>query len=120
MKKASVRVGAAALAASVVLLTAACSSDETENEATEPAQEQEQEQQEDVAEGPTEVPDVTVLILETAQSNLAALGLEIEVVDADGAAVAAEDPTQYIVTDQDPAEGTVEAGDVVTLTVRER
>ncbi|WP_250444667.1 PASTA domain-containing protein [Actinotalea sp. C106] len=119
MKKASVRVGAAALAASVVLLTAACSSDETENEATEPAQEQEQEQ-EDVAEGPTEVPDVTVLILETAQSNLAALGLEIEVVDADGAAVTAEDPTQYMVTDQDPAEGTVEAGDVVTLTVRER
>lgn len=70
--------------------------------------------------GPTEVPDVTLLILETAQGNLLRAGFEVETVDAAGAPVAVDDATTYKVVAQDPAEGTLEPGATVTLTVEPR
>lgn len=117
MKNSVLRTGAAALAAAALLLTAGCAADEDAPETEETSTEEATEAAET---GPAEIPDVTVLVLETAQANLTALGLEVEVVDETGAALEVEDPTAYQVVTQDPADGTVEPGQVVTLTVRER
>lgn len=119
MKNSVLRTGAAALAAAALLLTAGCAADEDAPETAETSTTEET--AEETAEtGPAEIPDVTVLVLETAQANLTALGLEVEVVDETGAALEVEDPTAYQVVTQSPDEGTVEPGQVVTLTVRER
>jgi beta-lactam-binding protein with PASTA domain len=67
-----------------------------------------------------DVPDVTNLILQTAQQNIERLGLTAEVVDSSGDAVVADDPATYVVVEQDPADGTVDAGTAVTLTVESR
>lgn len=128
MKNSVLRSGAAALAAAALLLTAGCAADEDTPESEESATEEsgaqtdteETDGEEPAEAGPAQIPDVTVLVLETGLANLTALGLEVEVVDEDGAALEVEDATAYQITAQDPAEGTAEPGDVVTLTVRER
>lgn len=119
MKASVLRTTVAALAASAVLLTAGCSAEESDAAETPAAEETAADQGGEVT-GPVEVPDVTVLILETAEGNLERAGLQVEVVDASGAPVEDEDRTAWIVTDQDPAEGTLEAGETVTLVVEAR
>lgn len=114
------RTTVAALAATAVLVTAGCSADETEEPTATPAAEETTEEGGAEADGPVEVPDVTVLILETAEGNLVRAGFEVEVVDETGAPVEDEDRTAWIVTAQDPSEGTVEPGTVITLTVKPR
>jgi hypothetical protein len=129
MKRSSVRPALAGLAAAVVLVTSACSAQEeaagtaptaspTVEETAGPTGAPEQEEADD--DGPVRVPNVTVLILETAQGNLMLAGLEAEVVDETGAPVEVEDPVAYQVVAQDPAEGELERGETVTLTVRPR
>ncbi|MCL3861922.1 PASTA domain-containing protein [Actinotalea sp. K2] len=120
MKNRVVRAAATVLAVSGVLLSAACTSDPESEPAATPTQTQEEQGQEEGVSGTVTVPDVTVLILETAQGNLERAGLEVEVVDESGAAVATDDATAWVVTDQDPADGTVERGTLVTLTVAAR
>lgn len=120
----SARTGVAAAAATLAatLVLTGCSGDDADTtpEATEPAAAEETTTPEPEQTGPVEVPDVTNLILETAQGNLMRKGLETEVVDETGAAVTVDDATAYLVTGQDPAEGTLEAGETVTLTVTPR
>ena len=120
MKSTVLRAGAAALATTAVLVLASCGGTDDEQPtaaATATAEAEEQEAEESAT---VEVPDVTVLILETAQGNLARNGLEVEVVDESGAPVTVDDATAYTVTAQEPAEGTVDRGSVVTLTVAPR
>jgi hypothetical protein len=114
------RVGSAVLAAAAALLVAGCTANaETEPdteataEATAPAEETD-------PTAPVEVPDVTNLILDTAEGNLMRVGLEAEVVDAEGAAVTVDDATAFVVRAQEPADGTVDPGSTVTLTVELR
>lgn len=121
----SVRTGAAAAALAATLLVAGCSadadSDDATPEATESAAAEESAAPEETEEsGPVDVPDVTNLLLETAQGNLLRAGLEAEVVDASGAPVTVDDATTFTVTAQDPSEGTLEPGETVTLTVDPR
>lgn len=124
--------GAVATALAAALLVAGCAADadsDTDSdtattdttetteataapEAEEPAPEQET--------GPAEVPDVTNLILETAQGNLMRAGLEVATVDETGAPVTVDDATTFTVTAQDPAEGILDPGATVTLTVAPR
>lgn len=115
--------GVVATALAATLLVAGCTADadtDTETpEATAPAEETTAPEETEPA-GPTEVPDVTNLILETAQGNLVRAGLEAEVVDESGAPVTVDDATAYTVTAQEPSEGTLEAGETVTLTVAPR
>ena len=120
----TVRTGAGAVATALaaMLLVAGCAADaDTETDTPEATASAETEEsvapEESDATGPAEVPDVTNLILETAQGNLMRVGLDAETVDEDGAAVSVDDPTAYTVTAQDPSEGTLEAGETVTLTV---
>lgn len=123
MNASVLRTTVAALATAAVLVTAGCAADETEEPTTTPTAEETADEGTDGgtdADGPVEVPDVTVLILETAEGNLVRAGLEVEVVDEAGAAVESEDRTAWIVTAQDPSEGTVEPGTVITLTVKPR
>lgn len=115
-----VAAAAATLAATLVLTGCSGGDADTTPEATEPAAAEETTTPEPEQTGPVEVPDVTNLILETAQGNLMRKGLETEVVDETGAAVTVDDATGYLVTGQDPAEGTLEAGETVTLTVTPR
>ncbi|KGM13247.1 PASTA domain-containing protein [Cellulomonas bogoriensis] len=112
----TVRTGLVALVAAGALVLAGCA--EQDEETTVPTDDTDV--QTDQAQGTGEVPDVTVLILETAQGNLTRLGLEVEVVDEDGQPVEAEDASQWRVTDQDPVGVPAEEGDVITLTVVER
>ena len=63
-----------------------------------------------------EVPDVTNLLLATAQSNLEFAGYKVTVVDASGAPVTAEDPTAWRITKQDPGSGPADPGSTVTIT----
>lgn len=120
----SVRTGAAAAAATLAatLLVAGCSadadSDDVAPEATPTAEESAAPETEET--GPVDVPDVTNLILETAQGNLVRAGLEAEVVDEAGAPVTVDDATAFTVTAQDPSEGTLEPGEIITLTVAPR
>ncbi len=118
------RAGAVTVALGAALLLAGCTSDADGDSATgEPtAQASATEEAEDApaAEGPVEVPDVTLLILATAEGNLVRAGLESATVDAAGAPVTVDDPATYLVTAQDPADGTVEPGSTVTLTVEPR
>lgn len=123
----SVRTGVGAVATALVatLLVAGCSadadSDDATPEATQSATADESAAPEQTDEtGPVDVPDVTHLILETAQGNLLRAGLESEVVDEAGAPVTVDDATTFTVTAQDPSEGTLEAGETVTLTVAPR
>ena len=120
----TVRAGAGAVATALAatLLVAGCSaeadSDDATPEATQSAEESAAPETEET--GPVDVPDVTNLILETAQGNLMRAGLETEIVDETGATVAVEDATTFSVTAQDPSEGTLERGETVTLTVAPR
>ncbi len=121
----SVRTGAVATALAATLLLAGCAADdETDTatpEATESAAAEDAADAEETAPtGPAEVPDVTNLILETAQGNLVRAGLEAETVDETGAPVSVDDATGYTVTAQEPSEGTLEPGETVTLTVAPR
>lgn len=122
----SVRTGAGAVAAALAatLLVAGCSadadSDDTTPEATQSAADESAAPEETEETGPVDVPDVTNLILETAQGNLMRAGLEAEVVDESGASVTVDDATTFTVTAQDPSEGTLEPGETVTLTVEAR
>jgi PBP1b-binding outer membrane lipoprotein LpoB len=111
-------IGAVATALAATLVLAGCSGDDaTETpEATEPAVEQTAAPEAGQT-GPVDVPDVTNIILETAQGNLMRKGLESTVVDESGAAVTVDDATAYVVVAQDPADGQLEAGETVTLTV---
>ena len=111
------RTTAVALALGAGLLLSACSSP-TEDEGQEPAATASEAPVDET--GPVEVPDVVLLILETAQGNLMRSDLEATVVDEAGAAVTIDDPTAWLVTAQDPAEGEVERGSSVTLTVKAR
>lgn len=118
-------VGAVATALAATLLVAGCSadadSDDATPEATASATADESAAPEETEEtGPVDVPDVTNLILETAQGNLLRAGLEAEVVDESGAPVTVDDATTFRVTAQDPSEGTLEPGETVTLTVEAR
>lgn len=121
----SARTGAAAAAAALAatLLVAGCSadadSDDAAPEATPTAEETAAPEETEEA-GPVDVPDVTNLILETAQGNLLRAGLEAEVVDESGAPVTVDDATTFTVTAQDPSEGTLEPGETITLTVAPR
>lgn len=122
----SVRTGAAAATAlAATLLMAGCAADADADadsetpEASATAEETAAPEETEPA-GPAEVPDVTSLILETAQGNLVRAGLEAEVVDESGAPVTADDATAFTVTAQEPSEGTLEAGETVTLTVAPR
>lgn len=124
MNRTVVRSALAVAATTAVLLTSACSSDEPE-EGTQTESAQVEATEDDTEEaaaptGPVEVPDVTLLILATAQDNLGRVGLEATLVDETGAEVTADDPTTYLVTEQDPADGELEAGETVTLTVKPR
>lgn len=118
----SAAAGAAATALAATLLLAACTADgdsdagDATPEAT-PTAEQSAEPEET---GPADVPDVTNLILETAQGNLLRAGLEVEVVDEAGETLTVDDATTLIVTAQDPTDGTLDRGSVVTLTVKPR
>lgn len=113
-------VGAVATALAATLLVAGCSADgDTETPET-PEATQSATADESVAPeegGPVDVPDVTNLILETAQGNLVRAGLQAEVVDESGVPVTVDDATAFTVTAQDPSEGTLEPGGTVTLTV---
>lgn len=121
MKSTVLRAGAAALATTAVLVLAGCAGGTEDEQPTATATAEAEEQAEETEESATvEVPDVTVLILETAQGNLARNGLEVEVVDESGAPLTVDDATAYTVTAQEPAEGTVDRGSVVTLTVAPR
>ena len=121
----SVRTGAGAVATALAatLLVAGCSADADGDDAT-PEATQSAEESAAPAEtdetGPVDVPDVTNLLLETAQGNLMRAGLEAEVVDESGAAVTVDDATTFRVVAQDPSEGTLEPGETVTLTVEAR
>ncbi|WP_225754280.1 PASTA domain-containing protein [Actinotalea sp. Marseille-Q4924] len=122
------RPALAGLAAAAVLMTAACSAQEEPTgtattaspEATESAEATEEPAEEEPADGPSAVPNVTGLILETGQANLMLAGLEVELVDAAGAPVEVADPMTYLVVAQDPADGELERGETVTLTVEPR
>lgn len=117
--KTAVRTGLAAAATAAVLFTAGCGNDAADEPTEETTSAAEETPTETAA--PTEIPDVTKLILETAQGNLMRAGLEAEVVGEDGAAVDASDPTQWVVVEQDPAAGApYEEGVTVSLTVRAR
>lgn len=128
MKRSSVRPALAGLVTAVVLVTAACSAEEepagtattTSPSVEETAGPTEAPEQDESDEGPVRVPNVTVLILETAQGNLMLAGLEAEVVDESGDPIEVDDPVAYQVVEQDPAEGELERGETVTLTVRPR
>ncbi|EYR64639.1 hypothetical protein N866_07530 [Actinotalea ferrariae CF5-4] len=119
------RPALAAFAAATVLMTAACSTPEEPAEPAATATQEETEAADDAAEqeaesGPVDVPDVSGLILGTAQGNLTLAGLETEVADEAGAPVEVEDPLAYLVVSQDPADGQLERGETVTLTVAPR
>lgn len=125
--KTAVRTGMAIAATAAVLLTAACGSDSsdepttetTTDTSTETSSPEESAPAETAA--PTEIPDVTLLILETAQSNLMQAGLEADILDESGATPDTSDATQWVVVEQDPEGGSPYVdGVTVTLTVRER
>jgi hypothetical protein len=122
MKTAVLRSGIALVASTTLLLTAGCAADGAADTADEPTTSAtaEQSEQSQSADGPVEVPDVTLLILETAMGNLMRAGLTAEAVDETGAPVPQDDLTAWVVTAQDPADGTVDAGTAVTLTVKPR
>lgn len=126
MMRSTLRPALAGLAAAAVLMTAACSADEeatgtgTATEETAGATPEETAAAEESEEGPVDVPNVTGLILETGQSNLMLAGLESELVDEAGATVQVDDPMTYLVVGQDPADGQLERGEAVTLTVEPR
>lgn len=124
MMRSTLRPALAGLAAAAVLMTTACSADEEATGAGTAAEETAEPTTEETApveeEGPVDVPNVTGLILVTAQSNLMLAGLEAELVDAAGATIEVEDPMTYLVVGQDPAEGQLERGEAVVLTVEPR
>ena len=112
MTRSTMRTVSAALAVAATLLVAGCSSDDADSGT--------QAQEEVDPNAPVEVPDVTNLILMTAQDTVEAKGLVVEVVDEAGDPVTVDDPSTYTVADQDPIEGTVDPGSTVTLTVEPR
>ncbi|MBT0995654.1 hypothetical protein KIN34_15340 [Cellulomonas sp. DKR-3] len=71
---------------------------------------------------PTEVEvlDITYVQLQTAIDTLGLRGLEAKAVDADGNEVTPDEDTTWLVVDQDPIEGVVPVGTVVTLTVKKQ
>lgn len=68
--------------------------------------------------GPVTVLDQTKIRLVTAQQTFESKGLVVEVVDATGQGRTIDDPTEWVVQTQTPAEGTVEPGSTITLEVR--
>lgn len=123
MKTSAVRRAVVAAAAAGTLLLAGCADDGADVDTTDEELMDETPTDAPGASGqtgPVDVPDVTRLILETAEGNLLRAGLEAEVVDTDGEPVVVEDPTGYRVVDQDPAEGTLDPGSPVILTVEVR
>jgi len=121
MTRSTMRTVSAALAVAATLFVAGCSSDGEESTETESAETETPAAQEEVdPNAPVEVPDVTNLILVTAQDTVEAKGLVVEVVDESGEAVTVDDPSTFTVADQDPIEGTVDPGSTVTLTVEPR
>ncbi|MBC7290154.1 MAG: PASTA domain-containing protein [Actinotalea sp.] len=127
MMRSSVRPALAGLAAAAVLLTSACSAQDEPAGAQTPAGAEstaestpDQTAEEQTEDGPVDVPNVTGLILVTAESNLMLAGLESETVDETGAPVEVEDALTYLVVGQDPTDGELERGETVTLTVAPR
>lgn len=126
MMRSTLRPALAGLAAAAVLMTAACSADEDSTAAETTAETSSEETAasptpaEEEEEGPVDVPNVTGLILETGQSNLMLAGLEAELVDETGATVEVEDAMTFLVAAQDPADGQLERGEAVVLTVEPR
>ncbi|KMM46997.1 hypothetical protein CWIS_02275 [Cellulomonas sp. A375-1] len=122
MKSSAVRT-AVALAAAATLLLAGCSSDDatTDTTATAGATSSAAATPE-ATEAPTEaeVLDVTHIQLQTAIDTLGLRGLETKVVDADGNEITPEPETVYLVVGQDPIEGVVPVGTVITLTAEKK
>ena len=107
------RAGVAVLALSLVL--AGCSAsgtDEAADESTATAVEETPES------STVTVIDQTKLRLVTAQQTFEARGLVVEVTDATGQGRTVDDPTQWVVVTQTPADGEVERGSTITLDVR--
>jgi ABC-type Fe3+-hydroxamate transport system substrate-binding protein len=106
----------AAVGAAAVLALAGCSGDGNVTESTPSSSESESAPA--LGENTGTVPDVTNLLLGTAQSNLEVVQYKVAVVDASGAPVTVDDPTTWRVTAQDPAGGDdADAESTVTLTV---
>lgn len=62
--------------------------------------------------------DQTNLLLVTATETFEARGLVVDVADATGQGRTIDDPTQWVVVDQDPISGTLPEGSTITLTAR--
>lgn len=120
MTRSTLRAASAALAVAATLLVAGCTADADTDPGDAPNETEPAVQEEVDPDAPVEVPDVTNLILSTAQDTIEAKGLTVEIVDESGAGVTVDDPTTYTVADQDPVEGTVDPGSLVTLTVEPR
>jgi len=122
MKSSAVRT-AVALAAAATLLLAGCSSDDATTAPTAPAEATSSAAATpEATEAPTEaeVLDVTHIQLQTAIDTLGLRGLETKVVDADGNEITPEPETVYLVVGQDPIEGVVPVGTVITLTAEKK
>lgn len=122
MTRSTLRTASAALAVAATLLLAGCSSDgDADSDSSADATTDTTAASEDVdPNAPVEVPDVTNLLLQTAQDNIEAKGLTVEIVDESGAALVVDDATAFTVAAQDPADGTVDPGSAVTLTATPR
>ena len=105
-------VAGAAMGAAAVLALAGCSGAGNVTESTPSSSESAPK----LGGNTGEVPDVTNLLLATAQSNLEFAGYKVTVVDASGAPVTADDPTAWRITKQDPASGPADPGSTVTIT----
>ncbi len=122
MKSSAVRT-AVALAAAATLLLAGCSSDDATTDTTATAEATSSAAATpEATEAPTEaeVLDVTHNQLQTAIDTLGLRGLETKVVDADGNEITPEPETVYLVVGQDPIEGVVPVGTVITLTAEKK
>ena len=122
MKSSAVRT-AVALAAAATLLLAGCSSDDATTDTTATAEATSSAAATpEATEAPTEaeVLDVTHIQLQTAIDTLGLRGLETKVVDADGNEITPEPETVYLVVGQDPIEGVVPVGTVITQTAEKK
>ncbi|GEK16361.1 hypothetical protein [Cellulomonas persica] len=111
------------LAAAGSLLLAGCSSDDATTDTTGTAEATATaEATPEQTEAPTEaeVLDVTHIQLQTAIDTLGLRGLESKAVDVDGNELVPDAEAVYLVVDQDPIEGVVPVGTVITLTVEKK
>lgn len=121
MTRSTLRTASVALAVAATLLLAGCSSDgDADSDTSADAAATTAAAEDADPNAPVEVPDVTNLLLQTAQDNIEAKGLTVEIVDESGAALVVDDATAFTVAAQDPADGTVDPGSAVTLTVAPR